>query len=225
VAAFVSPTVLDHTDRGKAFWDAGLAALGLKQEVCQAMVKVADEIVEMFAQTRKKPPGDAALPPPGVEQTPSGSLPSTKPYTLADAGRMWTITAREGDPAAQRELALFYLSNPELVERTTQPLSKPREVFKQAVMEKYGGGSTRAGAGTRHYYPSDRRAGSTASSGSGISASSSLPVEGTALKDGDVRDPALMCVAFHWMEAAEQGGDELAASFLRQNEFRRMEEI
>jgi hypothetical protein len=28
-----------------------------------------------------------------------------------------------------------------------------------------------------------------------------------------------MCVAVHWMEAAEQGGDELATSFLRQNEF------
>ncbi len=35
----------------------------------------------------------------------------------------------------------------------------------------------------------------------------------------DVRsDPALMCVAIHWMEAAERGGDELARSFLGQNE-------
>ena len=60
---------------------------------------------------------------------------------------MWAITAKEGSATAQRELALFYLSNPEAVGRTTLPLSKPREVFKQAVMEKYGRGkSTSSGA-------------------------------------------------------------------------------
>jgi hypothetical protein len=30
-------------------------------------------------------------------------------------------------------------------------------------------------------------------------------------------DPALMCVAIHWMEAAERGGDELARTFMAQN--------
>jgi hypothetical protein len=28
-----------------------------------------------------------------------------------------------------------------------------------------------------------------------------------------------MCVALHWMEAAEQSGDEMATTFLRQQEF------
>jgi hypothetical protein len=53
---------------------------------------------------------------------------------------MWTITAKEGDPAAERELAIFYLTHPELVERTTLPLSRPKETFKAQVMEMHAGG-------------------------------------------------------------------------------------
>lgn len=122
---------------------------------------------------------------------------------------MWTITAKEGDPTAQRELALFYLSNPELVDRTTLPLSKPREVFKQAVMEKFRGGSS-SGNGNRYGQYHERiGAGQVHRPASSSSAGDK----------SDVRsDPALMCVAIHWMEAAEQGGDELARTFLGQNE-------
>ena len=54
---------------------------------------------------------------------------------------MWTITAKEGDPVAERELAIFYLTHPELVERVTAPLSKPEETFKAQVMEMHGGSS------------------------------------------------------------------------------------
>ncbi|KLU83883.1 hypothetical protein MAPG_02932, partial [Magnaporthiopsis poae ATCC 64411] len=46
IASFVNASILDNTDRGKAFWNAGLAALLLKQEVCRTMVEVADKIVE-----------------------------------------------------------------------------------------------------------------------------------------------------------------------------------
>jgi len=42
----------DKTARGKAFWDAGLAALGLKQDVCRVMVEIADEIVALNTQNR-----------------------------------------------------------------------------------------------------------------------------------------------------------------------------
>jgi hypothetical protein len=63
-------------------------------------------------------------------------------YSMQDAAKMWTITAKEGDPVAERELAIFYLTHPELVERVTAPLSKPRETFKAQVMEMHGGGST-----------------------------------------------------------------------------------
>ncbi|KAK7710870.1 hypothetical protein SLS64_005775 [Diaporthe eres] len=226
IATFVPASILDKTDRGKAFWDCAIAALGLKQEVCRTMVEMADELVGVYTQNRRgQPPAPestasssingedearAQRPSPSAEQqasrTASSSPPTPPPpsttYRLEDAARMWTITAKEGDPTSQRELALFYLSNPELVDRTTLPLSKPREVFKPAVMEKYGGANgARIGAGQPH------RPG-TAGHGAGM--------------DGgrrDVRsDGALMCVAIHWMEAAEQGGDELARTFLGQND-------
>ncbi|KAL1836212.1 hypothetical protein VTJ49DRAFT_5419 [Mycothermus thermophilus] len=180
IAAFVPASVLDKTERGKAFWDAGMAALLLKQEVCRTMVEVADEIVKNYTQSRSRSntatnPINAAqgssssantatsatdsptlgiaglAPMPGTPTSshpdnfsstppsspPSPPLPLSTHTSLADAAKMWTITAKEGDPTAQRELALFYLSSPELVERTTLPLSKPREVFKNAgvVME------------------------------------------------------------------------------------------
>ena len=106
------------------------------------MVEVADEIVKNYTHTQRtvpqpQPTNDSLSTP----ISPPSPLPLSN-YSLPDAAQMLTITAKEGDPTAQRELAIFYLSNPELVERTTLPLSKPREVFKQTVMDKYGGGSS-----------------------------------------------------------------------------------
>ncbi|OBR11358.1 hypothetical protein CH63R_03654 [Colletotrichum higginsianum IMI 349063] len=220
IAAFVHPSILDNTDKGTAFWDAGLAALGLKQEVCRTMIEVADEVQGVYTSTRKM---TSDAPAQDAERLETDSPPPvTTAYSLAQAGRMWTITAKEGLPTAQRELAIFYLSNPELVERTTLPLSKPREVFKQAVMDKYAGASGRTGPGAR-LYAGDRNRASAGASGLGGSVGSQHAGQDPGSKDGDVRsDPALMCVAVHFFQAAEQGGDELATSFLRQNEFNAM---
>lgn len=231
IASFVSPEVLDRSDRGKSFWAAGLAALLLKSEVCTTMIEVADEIVGVYTKTRKAPtipaaPSSALTAADGSTNAGSGTSTSfaaplllSSTYSLADAARMLTITAKEGDPTSQRELAIFYLSNPELVERTTLPLSKPREVFKKAVMEKYGGGPSSSSSG---WYASSSSSGGGASSGlsnAGGPGSKGGPGGGGVGGVYDVRnDPALMCVAIHWMEAAEQGGDELARTFLGQNE-------
>ena len=218
ISSFVPPSVLDKGEKGKAFWNTGLAALKLKSEVCRTMMEVADEAVAAHTHARKSSNEGAFGPEPN--DTPTGTPPPPPPtsYKLEDAGRMWAITAKEGFPTAQRELALFYLSNPEFVERTTLPLSKPREVFRQTVMDKYGrndrlrpstGGSCAGSLGSM----------TAATRGSGAPGSG-LEALGSGGNEGDVRnDPGLMCVAFHWMGAAEQGGDELAASFLRQNEF------
>ena len=213
IASFVPPTVLDKPDRGKAFWNTGLAALKLKSEVCRTMVEMADEVVAAYTHVRKSS-NDV----PTVTEVPQSTTgtppPPSTTYKLEDAGKMWTITAKEGFPTAQRELGLFYLSRPEYVERTTLPLSKPREVFKQAVMEKFGqrgrgGASGPGGGGLGNGGGSARGSGGLGGAG-----------EGKGGKDGDVRsDPGLMCVAVHWMEAAEHGGDELATSFLRQNDY------
>ncbi|KAK3685142.1 hypothetical protein B0T22DRAFT_500127 [Podospora appendiculata] len=251
IASFVPASILDNTERGKAFWDAGVAALVLKQDVCRTMVEVADDIVKNYTQTRGGAPISTSAKRPGTGSTASAdssstqiqgqvggsdsppvSPPSPLPLTthsLADAARMWTITAKEGHPTAQRELAIFYLSNPELVERTTLPLSKPREVFKQAVIDKYGGSSGRSGAsgsGSNRYQSmaSQQRASGQAGGGLGLGISGTA-AGGGGKEDvgmgsvGDVRsDPALMCLAIHWMGAAEQGGDEVAKAFMAQNE-------
>jgi hypothetical protein len=137
IASFVPAAILDKTERGKAFWDAGLAALGLKQDVCKTLIEVADEIVVHYTQTRKTTSSSTA-----ETATAGGELMK---YSMQDAAKMWTITAKEGDPVAERELAIFYLTHPELVERVTAPLSKPRETFKAQVMEMHGGGSSNAG--------------------------------------------------------------------------------
>ncbi|KAH7318242.1 hypothetical protein B0I35DRAFT_353631 [Stachybotrys elegans] len=217
IASFVSPSVLDRADRGKAFWNAGLAALKLKSEVCRTMVEMADEVIAAHTHTRKS----SNEVPAALDATPSATgtpPPPSTTYRLDDAGKMWAITAKEGFPTAQRELALFYLSNPEFVERTTLPLSKPREVFKQTVMEKYGR-NDRARMGVAG--PGVGSVGGVGAGTRGLGGGGTMgEAGGPGGKEGDVRnDPGLMCVAVHWMEAAEHGGDELATSFLRQNEF------
>ncbi|KAL6849166.1 hypothetical protein ACO1O0_008696 [Amphichorda felina] len=216
IASFVSPSILDQSERGKAFWNTGLAALKLKYEVCQTMMLLADDIVSAHTNARNAS-NETAVPPDQPQSVTGTLLPAPISYTLEEAGRMWAITAKEGHPAAQRELGLFYLSNPEFVERTTLPLSKPREVFKQAVMEKYGR-NERSRANTGGPGPSVLGGSGLGGRGSGVGVGGSVGESGG--NEGDIRsDPGLMCLAVHWMEAAERGGDVVAANFLRQNEF------
>lgn len=139
IASFVPAQMLDKTARGKAFWDVGLAALGLKQDVCRIMVELVDEVI---TQNSKR---DAV-----VKQSINGTsekagiisdLPSAEEeplsrYTMEDAARMLLITAKEGDAVAERELAIFYLTSPELVHRTVLPLTKPSEVFKTELLNR-----------------------------------------------------------------------------------------
>ena len=47
---------------------------------------------------------------------------------------MWIITAKEGNPVAQRELAILYLTHPELLPRVTLPLTLLRDTFKAEMM-------------------------------------------------------------------------------------------
>ena len=47
---------------------------------------------------------------------------------------MWIITAKEGNAVAQRELAILYLTHPELLPRVTLPLTSPRDTFKAEMM-------------------------------------------------------------------------------------------
>ena len=224
IASFVPPAVLEKSDRGNAFWDTALAAMKLKYEVCKTMIEVADGIVGFYQQTQTRKSASAAASNPTAEardaaatgatassaaaalssQCPARFSPRHRgtPFGYADAAHMWTITAKEGDPTAQRELALFYMSSPELVERTTLPLSRPRDVWRPDIIEKDRGFSS-GGSGAMG-------PGGASGGGPGTSAG-----KGSV---GDERpDTELMCVAVHWMRAAGKGGDKPATSFLEQH--------
>lgn len=204
IASFVPASVLDKTERGKAFWDAGLAALGLKQDVCKTLIEVADEIQVYYTQTRKIPshqPAASSTPGSGNSNAVSTTQAQTHltlsgevmKYSMEDAARMWTITAKEGDPVAERELAIFYLTHPDLVERVTAPLSKPSLTFKTMVGEGAGKGWVGGRGGSGFGGEKEER-------------------------DRDRSDPATMCFAYHWMGLSALGGDELAKKYLRQRE-------
>ncbi|KAL6722278.1 hypothetical protein ACLMJK_001385 [Lecanora helva] len=118
IAAFVPAEILDKTAQGKAFWDAGIAALALKEDLCHSMIDRASAITAYHIS-----PHPAATSAPLADNT----LAST---TLRDAANLWLIAAKEGSPVAARELGLFYLTHPELIPRITMPFSKAKDVFK-----------------------------------------------------------------------------------------------
>ncbi|KAJ5573823.1 uncharacterized protein N7459_008250 [Penicillium hispanicum] len=124
ISAFVPVDQLSKTDRGTAFLQFGLAALSLKDEVCNSMVEIADRIVSQELMRRHPLPGSDFYPRPG--------------HAIEDAAAMWIITAKEGNPVAQRELAILYLTHPELLPRVTLPLTRPRDTFKAEMMYRRG---------------------------------------------------------------------------------------
>ena len=194
IASFVPSGVLDKTEKGKAFWDTALAALSLKQEVCCAMVEVADEVNKGHWGTRPgtgsagSDAGSSASGYISVDNTAPLPSPSLPKYTPRDAAQMITIAAKEGDATAQRELAFSFLMQAELLDRATIPLSRPRDVFKQALIDQYGPARNRDPL---------------------LRGENGLDVK---------KDPALICIAIHWAGAAEKGGDEPARQFLSQQE-------
>jgi hypothetical protein len=120
ISAFVPAGQLNKTDRGTAFLQFGLAALSLKEEICHSMVEIADRIVSQEL-SRRHPPF-------------ASDFQSHPGHAIQDAAGMWIITAKEGNPVAQRELAILYLTHPELLPRVTLPLTLPRDTFKAEMM-------------------------------------------------------------------------------------------
>ena len=129
IAAHVPSSILDQTAKGKAFWDAGLAALALKEERISAIITRATRITTYHISASKEMDDST------FASSYSADLVDT---TLADAAQLWTIAAKEGSPVAARELALFYLTHPELVARVTMPLSRVKDVFKTVTSQERG---------------------------------------------------------------------------------------
>ncbi|KAJ9499918.1 hypothetical protein H2202_004308 [Exophiala xenobiotica] len=116
VAAFVSSDTLNDTEVGRAFLHVGLAALAWKDEVCRAMVDVADRIVARDTIKRSIRHGERNEP------------------SIFKAAEYWVVAAREGNPIAQRELASLYLTHPEVPPITSLPLALSSEIFKNDMM-------------------------------------------------------------------------------------------
>lgn len=115
VTAFVPSDILNKTAGGKAFLHVGLAALAFKDDICRSLVSAADKImVEDRVKRRSPPPGSTF-------------------YSLRDAAQMWILAAKEGNATAQRELAILYLSNPELLPSVSLPLTAPRDIFRSEM--------------------------------------------------------------------------------------------
>lgn len=202
IAAFVPSSVLDHSPLGSAYWTVGIAAVSIKSDLCKAMTHRANQIVAYhYSSPAGKGTNVDSVEPIRAEQIGTNldsllhdidglDLHAT---SLADAARLYTLCALEGDSTAARELALFHLTHPELVPRVTLPLSRPGEVFDrfsapQSLFSTTGG----VGDHGRH------------GKGSG------------GLPDGG-RDPLTFAVAFHWMEFAANAGDADARAFLKEN--------
>jgi hypothetical protein len=125
ITAFVPSDILNKTPGGKAFLHVGLAALAFKDDVCRSLVSVAGKIMINDNVKRKAPP-----------------LGSTD-YSLRDAVQMWILAAKEGNATAQRELAILYLSSPELLPSASSPLTAPRDIFKPGMKYWQADGSKR----------------------------------------------------------------------------------
>ena len=132
IAAFIPSETLDQTPQGKAFWDAGLAALALKEDLCESIINRANEITAYHISETKP-----------LNLSVDNPLAST---TLRDAAKLWLITAKEGSPIAARELGLFYLTHPELLPRVTMPFSKAKDVFKSVMANDFRMGDKEKGA-------------------------------------------------------------------------------
>ena len=112
ISAFVPSEVLNKSERGKAFLHVGLAALSLKDDVCKVMVGMADKMVAQ-----------------GVDGRQTSDL-EKKESILKTASQYWMFAAKEENAVAQRELAILYLTHPEVLPRITQPLTLSKDTFK-----------------------------------------------------------------------------------------------
>lgn len=142
IASLVPAMVLEQSPHGTAFWNAAVALSDLKREEIKIMVETADSIIAYHTNNR----GHGRSPSVAQQQRDSAtfSVPSRTPaagdmarYSMADAAYLLQIAAKEGDPAAQRELATLYLTHPELMEHIIAPFTRPRDVFKEELEGKW----------------------------------------------------------------------------------------
>lgn len=142
IASLLPHSILDSTSQGQAFWNAAVAAIRLKSEARKKLVEMADSIIDYHTNNRGH--GRTASIAQQQRDSATFTAPSRTPsaeliahYSMADAAHLLQITAREGDPAAQRELATLYLTHPELMDHVIAPFASPGDVFKDEIEGKW----------------------------------------------------------------------------------------
>ncbi|ODH51076.1 hypothetical protein GX48_02861 [Paracoccidioides brasiliensis] len=142
ISAFIPSEILNKSASGTAFLQFGLAAFALKDDVCNSMVEIADSIVSQELSKRQQRHHHHNHQHHHTELSHFAvSNFDTSTPALEDAKWMWINTAREGNPVAQRELAILYLTHPEILPRVTLPLTMPRDTFKAEMMYRRDGDS------------------------------------------------------------------------------------
>ncbi|KAL2366391.1 hypothetical protein RJZ56_000650 [Blastomyces dermatitidis] len=143
ISAFVPSEILNKTHSGTAFLQFGLAAFALKDDVCTSMVEIADTIVshELSKRQQRHHHHHHNDPQFNNHSNQHAAAAFNQSHGLEDAKWMWIHTAREGNPVAQRELAILYLTHPEILPRVTLPLTMPRDTFKAEMMYRRDGDS------------------------------------------------------------------------------------
>lgn len=142
IAALVPASILESSPQGKAFWNAAIAASQLKSEARKVLVETADSIIAYHTNNRGH--GRSASIAQQQRDSATFATPSRTPsaesiakYSMADAAELLQITARDGDPAAQRELATLYLTHPELMDLIIAPFARPKDVFRDEMEGKW----------------------------------------------------------------------------------------
>lgn len=142
IAALAPAHLLESSPQGKAFWNAAVAITQIKQAARTLMVETADSIIAYHSNNR----GHGRSPSSAQQQRDSATFTTSSrsssaedaaQYSMADAGYLLQITAKEGDPVAQRELATLYLTNPDLMDHIIAPFSRPKDVFKEELESKW----------------------------------------------------------------------------------------
>ncbi|QIX02546.1 hypothetical protein AMS68_008063 [Peltaster fructicola] len=138
IASLVPLSVLEDSTTGDAFLNAAVAASRLKKESVRVMVETADAIIAFHTSNR----GSASLAQhqrdaatfASVTHRPSVDIAA---YSMSDAGTLLQIAAKDGNAAAQRELATLYLTHPDLMEHVVAPFAQPKEVFRDELENKW----------------------------------------------------------------------------------------
>lgn len=138
ISSLVPQSVLDDASTDNAFWNAAIAASRLKENSIKIMVETADAIIAFHTSNR----GSASLAQlqrdaatfASITHPPSVDIAA---YSMSDAGTLLQIAAKDGNAAAQRELATLYLTHPDLLDRVIAPFAQPKEVFRDELENKW----------------------------------------------------------------------------------------